>query len=238
MTSKIALLLLVVACSLAKADNILKLDYEGFTIWLDCDRRGAVMFRYNAQRDTGDHKRKRNFYLDPSVPSECQQKSTASYKSKLGSYDRGHLVPANHLDFSANAIKQSNYMTNILPQASNMNRGAYLRTEEIVECYRDIDELLVIGGVIWGNDTSDDFFLGSHGVRTPDAFWKVIIRNERVISWVIPNSPRAKRNDLDKYLVSVNDIEKISGIDIPVDDYLKSQVQPSSWLIPRGCNKG
>ncbi|HIG39559.1 MAG TPA: hypothetical protein EYQ14_03340, partial [Gammaproteobacteria bacterium] len=39
-------------------------------------------------------------------------------------YDRGHLVPANHLDYSKKAIKQSNYMTNILPQAANMNRGA------------------------------------------------------------------------------------------------------------------
>jgi DNA/RNA endonuclease G (NUC1) len=41
-------------------------------------------------------------------------------------------------------------MTNILPQAANMNRGTWLLTEEIIECYRDIDELLVIGGVIGG----------------------------------------------------------------------------------------
>jgi len=26
----------------------------------------------------------------------------------------------------------------------------------ITECYRDIDELLVIGGVIWGDDATDD----------------------------------------------------------------------------------
>jgi len=56
-------------------------------------------------------------------------------------------------------------MTNILPQALNMNRGAWLQTEEIIECYRDIDELLVIGGVIWGNNPADDFFIESHGVK-------------------------------------------------------------------------
>ena len=38
--------------------EVLQLDYEGFTVWLDCDKRGAVKFRYNAQRDTGNHKRK------------------------------------------------------------------------------------------------------------------------------------------------------------------------------------
>ncbi|CAK0752970.1 hypothetical protein CCP3SC5AM1_1940006 [Gammaproteobacteria bacterium] len=33
-----------------------------------------------------------------------------------------------------------------------MNRGAWLMTEEIIECYRDISNLEVIGGPIWGND--------------------------------------------------------------------------------------
>ncbi|MDD2863959.1 MAG: DNA/RNA non-specific endonuclease, partial [Methylococcales bacterium] len=90
--------------------------------------------------------------------------------------DREHLVPANHLDYSANAIKATNNMTNILPQAANMNRGAWLQTEKIIECYRDIDELLVICGVIWGNNPADDYFVQSHGVKTPDAFWKVVMR--------------------------------------------------------------
>ncbi|MBK8815669.1 MAG: DNA/RNA non-specific endonuclease [Methylococcaceae bacterium] len=129
--------------------HLLKLDYEGFTLWLDCGKRGAVKFRYNAQRDTGSFKRSSRFYLNPNVPSECQQTSTKGYGN---GYDRGHLVPANHLDYSDSAITASNTMTNILPQASNMNRGAWELTEEIVECYRDIDELLVIGGVIWGNN--------------------------------------------------------------------------------------
>ena len=91
------------------------------------------------------------------------------------------------------------FMTNILPQVASMNRGAWLQTEEIVECYRDIDELLVIGGVIYGNDKSDDYFKKSHGVATPSAFWKVIIRGkDRVIAWIVPNSPKAKRKSLDR----------------------------------------
>jgi endonuclease G len=102
------------------AAEVLRRDYEGFTVWLDCNRRGAVKFRYNAQRDQGDFKRHQKFYFDPDVPKRCQQTSTASYKHDGARYDRGHQVPANHLDNIAKAIKQSNYMTNILPQASNM----------------------------------------------------------------------------------------------------------------------
>jgi endonuclease G len=224
---------------ITQIDNLLQLNYEGFTVWLDCTRRGAVKFRYNAQHDTGNEKRHGNFFLDPQVPPECQQTSAKAYGRK---YDRGHLVPANHLDHSQTAIKQTNTMTNILPQAANMNRGAWLLTEEIVECYRDIDELLVIGGVIWGASPSDDHFLKSLGVRTPDAFWKVIIRgigqDERAIAWIVPNSQEATKKNLDKYLVSVEELERATGEKIPVADYAKYDKPTVSWLIPRGCNKG
>lgn len=151
-------------------------------------------------------------------------------------------MPANHLDYSKVAIKQSNYMINILPQASNMNRGAWLLTEEIIECYRDIEDLLVIGGSIWGNNKKNDYFVGTHGVRTPKAFWKVVIRggvnDTRVIAWIVPNTAEAKRKKLDDYLVSVNDIEKITGEKIPVPDYAKHDTLSHSWMIPKGCNKG
>lgn len=218
--------------------RILEIDYDGFIVWLDCKRHGAIKFRYNTQKDTGNAKRLDTFFLDPKVPSECQQTTAKAYGSQ---YDRGHLVPANHLDNSDTAIRETNTMTNILPQVASMNRGAWLLTEEIIECYRDIDKLLIIGGVIWGNNSEDDYFLQSHGVATPDAFWKVIIRgkgqDERAIAWVIPNSPDAKRKNLDGYLVTVDEIERITGEKIPVADYEKHNKPSASWLIPRGCNK-
>lgn len=125
----------VAAPAAVTSSQIMKLDYEGFTVWLDCEKRGAVKFQYNAQHDTGSFPRVEKFALDPNVPAQCQQLTANAYGNK---YDRGHLVPANHLDYSANAIKATNNMTNILPQAANMNRGAWLQTEEIIECYRDI----------------------------------------------------------------------------------------------------
>lgn len=129
-------------------------------------------------------------------------------------------------------------MTNILPQTASMNRGAWQHTEMIVECYRDIDELLVLGGALWGNDTSNDHFVESHGIATPDQFWKVIIRPDRVIAWLIPNSAPIRYKDLDKYLVSVREIERVTGETIPVDDFLKDEIPPTSWQIPMGCDRG
>jgi endonuclease G len=99
-----------------QSGNILELNYPGFTIWLDCNERGPIKFRYVAQRDNGSFKRYDKFFIDQNVPAECQQKTANAYGH---GYDRGHQVPANHLDSSEAAIKATNSMTNILPQASN-----------------------------------------------------------------------------------------------------------------------
>ena len=64
-----------------------------------------------------------------------------------------------------------------------MNRRSWLLTEEIIECVRDETPVHVIGGVFWGHNPHDDFFLESHGVETPDYFWKIIIRDDKNDKW-------------------------------------------------------
>jgi endonuclease G len=66
--------------------GVLKIDYQGFIVWLDCKEHSAVKFQYNAQHDTGKEARAKNFKLDQNVPHECQQTSTAAYGQ---GYDRG-----------------------------------------------------------------------------------------------------------------------------------------------------
>ena len=237
---RVVYFLILISAPSSGISEILTLRYDGFTVWIDCNRRGAIQFHYTADTDSGSHKRHPKYYIDPGAPKRCQQTATSSYKRQKGEirYDRGHLVPANHLDGSKESIKQTNFMTNILPQVANMNRGAWLQTEEIVECYRDIQLLEVWGGVIWGDDPDNDYFVESHGITTPDAFWKVVLKGDTGIAWVIPNSPEAKRNMLDSYLVSIEAIEGVSGrrFDIPTDQ--KAESRSTSWVIPKGCDKG
>ena len=119
-----------------------------------------------------------------------------------------------------------------------MNRGAWLLTEEIIECYRDEIDLTVIGGVIWGSDSDDDYFRATHGVETPDAFWKVVLNREAVIAWIVPNSPKAKRSELDRYLVSVRELERVIKKPIEgVPEDWKSLKPSRSWPIAKGCDK-
>lgn len=218
--------------------SVTRHDYNGFSLWLDCKERAAIMFRYNAQRDSGNFPREKEFTLDSNTSIECQQSQNGSYKGAPYMFDRGHQVPANHLDNDGLAIHQSNYMTNILPQTATLNRGAWLASEEMIECIRDNEELLVLGGPIMGNDASNDFFVKSHGIRTPDYFWKVVVGNQRSIAWIMPNDTTAVKGNIDQYIVSINDIEKIAGVVVPVEAGIKANVERSTWESPRGCKKG
>lgn len=99
------------------------------------------------------------------------------------------MVAANHLDHNETIIKESMYMTNIMPQTLVLNRGAYLAAEEVFECYRDIVNIRSILGIIMGDNTANDYFVKSHGVRTPDFYWRIIEKemDRDVIAWIFVN---------------------------------------------------
>jgi len=67
---------------------------------------------------------------------------------------------------------------------------------------------------------------------------KMVIQDERAIAWIVPNAPQATKKNLDRYLVTVDEIERLTGEKIPVADYAKHDKPAASWMIPRGCNKG
>jgi endonuclease G len=200
------------------SSNIRSIFSHGFTLWLDCTKKAAYQFQYSLTTDNGNIARSSSFKLDPDN-IDCQQTSTSSYRVKGGStYDRGHLVPANHMDNNASSIKQTNYMVNILPQLPNMNRGAWLQTEEIAECYRDINTVHVYGGSLWETGKTNNYFKTSHGIETPSSYWKIIIYQRQIIAWIVPNSQEAKRSKLDSYIVKPQKLlEALKQINVSVD---------------------
>lgn len=145
-------------------------------------------------------------------------------------------MPANHLDHLQQGIRQSNFMTNVLPQARNMNRGAWLKTEEIIECHRELEELTVIGGVLFGFNPHDDVFLSSHTIETPDYYWKVVAKRDDVIAWIIPNSNEARRSQLDRYLITVVELESVIQEEIDLAESLKTIEHEESWGNPNNCD--
>jgi len=248
-------------------DLVYGTDRFNFTVMVDCSHRGAYRFEYHARGDCGKLERRSGFSRDPDVDKECQQTNGKAYptyepdgelavkkcdptgkkckypKSAI-SFDRGHLVPANHMDSDKTAIYESNYMTNILPQASNMNRGAWLQSEELIECFREEEDLFVLGGAVY--DESYDrytWFKESHNVDNPSFFWKIIKKQTgSMLALWMPNSEDAVRARLDSYVVSIAELEtnlakfgQAQKFDIPA---ATKKIKPAkAWVSPKGCDK-
>lgn len=231
----------------AVARDAILLDYGRFVLLFDCAERTALRYRYSLGPDRGRLRRPAAFRLDPALPEGCaQQRSAASYASVHPGYDRGHLVTSNHMDDDARALESANYMTNIVPQASRLNQGIWVRAENIAECYRDLAPLDVIGGVVYGTGAgagADDYFLASHGIRTPEYFWKAVITSDpaggalRAIAWFVPN--RADAGPLDRYLVSLRTLQELVGpsaLDLRLPPDVLDQTPDATWPQPPGCD--
>lgn len=221
--------------------NQLSLDYGGFKLLYDCDLKSAIRFEYKLGTDTGNFIRPATFNLDPNLSKNCaQQLTTNSYSSVVAGWDRGHLVASNHMDYDAAYLLSANYMTNIVPQLASFNQGLLKETENITECYRDLAPIQVIGGVIY-SDTSNDFFVSSHGIKSPDFFWKTLITTDSnnqiaTISWLFPN--QSALANLNSYIVSIDELERRVGADLiglDLASAIKLQKASKSWELPKNC---
>jgi endonuclease G len=173
----------------------------------------------------GSTDRRDDFRSDGTLPGNVPQASLADY---VGSgYDRGHMTPSADRTLTAEANSQTFYLTNMIPQAANNNRGPWARLEDYCRTLVGSGkELFVISG---GTFSASSNFIGS-GVIVPDKTFKVIVvldstsagaadvtTSTRVISVLMPNedSQISSSTDWRSYRVSVDTIEAQTG-----DDYL------------------
>lgn len=221
----------------------LVLPYKDFTIHYNCENRGYDMFYYKTEKDEGNYKRYEPFHLDTKIPKHCSQKSSDSYKlpkSSKVTYDRGHGVPQNVWDHKLFTMKETNLMTNIVPQESTQNRkGLWRHIETIIECYRDLNTMIVVGGTVWGSDTRNDHFVNSHGVKTPDALYQIMMMEEgSVFALMFPNDSTATKENALNYLVSVRDIENEVGYSIPyIPENFKDKTESYIPRLPKDCSQ-
>lgn len=214
----LAAAVLVITGAASAAPLIVKKDYEGFTVYIDCRNHGPIAYEMTLGPDQGDVTRLSGFKIDPTVPAECQMttgdtfKVTDAEEAAFGKFQRGHLADANSLDGGRQSMADSFFVTNMLPQAARFNGGggAWRRTEEISECYREKVVLRIWGGVIWGNDATNDVFVDTHNVITPDRWWKVLFREDTDthIAWIFENNKDEKRAVMDDRIVTLEELKQ------------------------------
>jgi len=253
---KLAIVLLLSLTTIYCHSNTLKeVEYNGFTLWMDCSENLAVMAKYSLTKDIADYKKptrlvgdyRRSYYREGRNEG-CRQLLSSTYQSQVKHihdagkpahpYDNGHLVSANHMDSSQASIADSMHMDNIFPQVARFNRpgGAWYYTEKITECLRDGTDIDVYLGLIMGNDAGNDHFINSHGVRTPDFAWKILHRKDTntIQTYLMPNSYESTESNMMHYVVGIEHLlskltsSKVKGYLKP----LKSLNQDlKTWIV-------
>ena len=164
---------IALAAPVAAQPTFILKQYEGFTVVIDCRHNGPIAYWMTLSADTGNEPRLSDFQLDDSIPAHCQMTTGDSFQvtvqeeNQFGKFHRGHLADANSLDGSEQSMADSFFVTNMLPQAARFNGGggAWRRTEQISECYREITTLHIWGGVLWGAEATNDLFRDSRGAQ-------------------------------------------------------------------------
>lgn len=166
------------------------------------------------------------FIEDPKVNT-----GSADWRNyKKSGYDKGHLCPAGDMEFEINAYNDTFFTSNISPQNHDFNAGVWNRLEQKVRYWASKynDVYVITAGVLQPNLKT----IGQERVLVPKYFYKILLDNSngqyKMIAFLVPNA----KSDLPLYefVVSVDSIEKITGIDFfpKLDDKTENRLEKNS----------
>ncbi len=166
------------------------------------------------------------FIEDPKVKT-----GSADWRNyKKSGYDKGHLCPAGDMEFAINAYNDTFFTSNISPQIRDFNGGVWNRLEQKVRYWATkYDGVYVItAGVLQPNLKT----IGKEQVLVPNYFYKILLDNSngqyKMIAFLVPNAKSDK--PLYEFVVSVDSIEKMTGIDFfpKLDDKTENRLEKNS----------
>jgi endonuclease G len=171
----------------------------------------AVFEHLTVAAMTGPAKRKDNFRPDPAVTPECSA-TLADYATVGRTHDRGHMAPAGNNTQNDAIMSESFFLSNMLAQVANNNRGAW-RLLEAAERY-------------WATAPGTDFYIISggifdpghpvvgNGLGVPTRLYKIIIeKNSRQVqAYLMPNAPITPATDWTKYQTNMATVEQATGM--------------------------
>lgn len=121
-----------------------------------------------------------------------------------GGLDRGHLAAAGNMG-NPNAMAQSFSLANIVPQASENNRGAWAKSVEAATRKYVLrgNEVYVITGPLYGTDVRT---IGAGQVWVPTKLFKLVYDPARRKAWayILPNDDAARVTKVFSYEHLVN----------------------------------
>lgn len=192
-----------------------------------------VAWELTRQETKGDEERKNRFVPDPDLPEPRVEHADYTHSG----YDRGHMAPAADMKWSKKAMEESFYMSNICPQNQKLNRDDWGDLEELCRSWaRKYGTVYIACGPIY--DQKQPKRIGEHRVAVPDRFFKVVLiynrKNPIAMGFLFDN--KAHHQALQKYLVPVDSVEKVTGMDFfsKLPDNVENRIEAELPALPSG----
>ena len=171
----------------------------------------AVFEHLTVAAMSGPSKRRDNFRPDPQVTPACSA-SLADYATVGSTHDRGHMAPAANNTQNDAIMSESFYLSNMVAQVANNNRGAWRLLESAERQWASAagtDFYIISGGIY---DTGHP--VTGTGLGIPTRLYKIIIEknSRRVQAYLMPNAPINPATDWPKYQTTMAAVEQATGM--------------------------
>jgi endonuclease G len=209
------------------------IEYPGFTVSFNKKHHQPnwVAWELTREETKGTEPRSNNFAPDLNIDG-CA--TLADYRGS--GYDRGHMAPSADMKWSAASMEACFYLTNMSPQVSALNSGAWGKLEDKCRSWADRDSAIIIvcGPVLTDRITKT---IGETKVSVPSRYFKVVLapyaNPPRAIGFIMPNSK--VEGGMQKAAVSVDEVERVTGFDFfselpdDIENEVESQCNFTLW---------
>ena len=197
-----------------------------FTFQFDPDKKFPIYIAYHLQPQivwgklTAERKYKSDPYIKKGlIYSDYKGASNCDKKGRSFGYDKGHLAPLGSFKSSVHAY-EAQYMSNIVPQKTNLNQGPWRRFEEKVRKFvKKGNEIYILTGPLYekkGNKTAPCWKAAQSKIKElPSSYFKIALdfKKSRYCSVRMPQNAKKKAR-LKKFETPIKQIENKSGLQI------------------------
>lgn len=202
------------------------IDRVQYALLYDRVKNTAAWASWQLNRDWLGQLERPTFMLDPLLAESGSAIGPGLYTGS--GFDRGHLVPAADRNRTPEDSAAVFYMSNIVPQSPDNNRGPWEGLESY--CRRLVlsgQELFIIAGPVGVGGVGSKgsaVSIGQGKIMVPSSLWKIVVVNDRpglgltgitastrVIAVMIPNEQGIKEKSWRSFRTTVRAIEAQTG---------------------------
>lgn len=224
-------------CPTKSSSDTIIIEHDIFVLSMNPKTKFADWVAYKVEpKNLNGLNKQRVWREDPKLKPEYSF-SPKDYEggNKACGYDRGHQAPLANFSNNQHA-DQTNYLSNITPQLSKLNRGAWKRLEdkERLLAKKNKGEVYVFTGTYYTGKPMCQLPKARLQHTVPNGYWKIIIlKNGKNVSHAnFKFQQEATDNDYCNHSTTIEEINRLTNLKFPI-----SNLSSSNTLLEKlGCN--